>query len=83
MESYLSRSDLVHLLSGSGVQFSRKRANLALFLTYHNFVKIHRSIRMTPAMKAGLARRPWSMAGHRHTPHLPHRCATMWHIGKG
>lgn len=46
--------------------FSRKRANLratmALFFAYYNFVKIHRSIRMTPAMKAGIARKPWSMA---------------------
>lgn len=46
--------------------FSRKRenlkANLALFFAYYNFVKIHRSIRMTPAMKAGIARQPWSMA---------------------
>jgi IS1 family transposase len=46
--------------------FSRKRsnlqANLALFFAYYNFVKIHRSIRMTPAMKAGIARKPWEMA---------------------
>jgi IS1 family transposase/transposase-like protein len=45
--------------------FSRKRsnlqANLALFFAYYNFVKIHRSIRMTPAMKAGIARKPWEM----------------------
>jgi hypothetical protein len=41
---------------------SRKRADLraalALFFAYYNFCKMHRSIRMTPAMKAGLARRP-------------------------
>lgn len=46
--------------------FSRKRANLranlALFFAYYNFVKIHRSIRMTPAMKAGITRKPWGMA---------------------
>jgi len=46
--------------------FSRKRANLranlALFFAYYNFVKIHRSIRMTPAMMAGIAQAPWSMA---------------------
>jgi IS1 family transposase/transposase-like protein len=46
--------------------FSRKRANLkanlALFFAYYNFVKIHRSIRCTPAMAAGIARKPWEMA---------------------
>jgi IS1 family transposase len=46
--------------------FSRKRANLraalALYFAYYNFCKIHKSIRMTPAMKAGIARWPWSVA---------------------
>jgi transposase-like protein/IS1 family transposase len=45
--------------------FSRKRANLqaamALFFAYYNFCKIHRSIRCTPAMAAGIARKPWEM----------------------
>jgi IS1 family transposase len=45
--------------------FSRKKANLraalALYFAYYNFCKFHRSIRMTPAMKAGLVRQPWSM----------------------
>jgi len=46
--------------------FSRKRANLraafGLFFAYYNLVKIHGAIRMTPAMKADLTRKPWSMA---------------------
>lgn len=46
--------------------FSRKkanlRANLALFFAYYNLVKIHGSIRMTPAMKANVTKRPWSVA---------------------
>lgn len=46
--------------------FSRKRANLraalALFFAYYNLVKIHKTIRMTPAMSADLTRRPWTMA---------------------
>jgi hypothetical protein len=45
--------------------FSRKRANLraalALFFAYYNLVKVHKTVRMTPAMKAGITRRPWSM----------------------
>jgi len=46
--------------------FSRKKANLraalALYFAYYNFVRMHRSIRMTPAMAAGIARRPWSLS---------------------
>jgi transposase-like protein/IS1 family transposase len=46
--------------------FSRKRANLraalALFFAYYNFCRMHKSIRMTPAMAAGIARKPWTMA---------------------
>ncbi|HEV7509162.1 MAG TPA: IS1 family transposase [Thermoanaerobaculia bacterium] len=46
--------------------FSRKKSNLraalALYFAYYNFVRMHRSIRMTPAMKAGIARKPWSLA---------------------
>jgi transposase-like protein/IS1 family transposase len=46
--------------------FSRKRANLraalALFFAYYNFCRMHKSIRMTPAMAAGITRKPWTMA---------------------
>jgi hypothetical protein len=43
--------------------FSRKRENLRAALALHfaayNFTWMHSGIRMTPAMKAGLARKPW------------------------
>jgi transposase-like protein/IS1 family transposase len=46
--------------------FSRKKENLAaavaIFVCYYNFVKFHKSIRMTPAMKADIVRVPWSIA---------------------
>jgi hypothetical protein len=29
---------------------------------YYNLVKVHSAIRMTPAMKADVTRKPWSMA---------------------
>jgi IS1 family transposase/transposase-like protein len=45
--------------------FSRKKANLraalALYFAYYNFVRFHKSIRMTPAMAAGIAKKPWSL----------------------
>jgi hypothetical protein len=41
--------------------FSRKRANLraafALFFVYYNFCKMHKTIRMTQAMAAGITRK--------------------------
>jgi IS1 family transposase/transposase-like protein len=46
--------------------FSQKRAYLraaiALFVVYYNFAKWHESIRMTPAMHCGLAKKPWTVA---------------------
>ena len=46
--------------------FSRKRANLraaaALYFVYYNFCLRHSTIRMTPAIKAGIARKPWTVA---------------------
>jgi hypothetical protein len=45
--------------------FSRKRANLraalALYFAYYNFCRMHKSIRMTPAMAGGITRKPWSV----------------------
>ena len=45
--------------------FSRKKTNLraalALYFAYYNFCRMHKSIRMTPAMAAGIARKPWSL----------------------
>jgi hypothetical protein len=45
--------------------FSRKltnhRAAMAVFAAVHNLVKMRRTIRMTPAMKAGLTNRIWSV----------------------
>jgi hypothetical protein len=45
--------------------FSKKRENLkaavALFVASYNMCWMHSAIRMTPAMKAGLARKPWTV----------------------
>ena len=37
------------------------KAALALFFAWYNWCWMHNSIRMTPAMKAGIASKPWSM----------------------
>ncbi len=45
--------------------FSRKRENLraavALFVASYNFTWMHSALRCTPAMAAGIARKPWSV----------------------
>lgn len=46
--------------------FSKKLENhvnaIALHFAYYNFVRIHRTLRMTPAMAAGVTDRLWEMA---------------------
>ena len=46
--------------------FSKKlenfKAAVALHYGYYNFVKMHRTIRCTPAMEAGIATSPWTVA---------------------
>jgi hypothetical protein len=45
--------------------FSKKVANhyyaLAIYFMHYNFVRIHQSLRVTPAMAAGVSRTLWSM----------------------
>ncbi len=45
--------------------FSKKAENhahaLAIYFTFYNFVRIHKTLRVTPAMAAGLTDRLWSM----------------------
>ena len=35
---------------------------MALHFAYYNFVRIHKTLRMTPAMAAGVTNRLWEMA---------------------
>jgi hypothetical protein len=46
--------------------FSKKIANhahmVALYTVFYNFTKIHKTLRVTPAMQAGLTDRVWSMS---------------------
>jgi hypothetical protein len=45
--------------------FSKKVENhahsVALFAPYYNFVRIHKTLRMTPAMAAGVSKRLWEI----------------------
>jgi hypothetical protein len=45
--------------------FSKKvenlRAAVSLHFAHYNFVRVHRSLRVTPAMEAGVSDRLWSL----------------------
>lgn len=45
--------------------FSKKLVNLqaaiAIFMTYYNFCRVHQTLRVTPAMAAGLTDRVWDL----------------------
>jgi hypothetical protein len=45
--------------------FSKKLENLkhaiALHFAYYNFCRVHRSLRVTPAMEAGIADHVWTL----------------------
>jgi hypothetical protein len=42
-------------------KFENHWAAVALWFTYYNFCRIHRTIRVTPAMEAGIADHQWSV----------------------
>jgi len=45
--------------------FSKKRANLkaalALHFAWYNLCRVHQTLRVTPAMEAGISSRVWSL----------------------
>ncbi len=61
--------------------FSKKMENhyhaLALNFTWYNFVRLHKTLRMTPAMAAGVTQTLWSMediAALVDAQHVPQKC---------
>jgi len=66
--SYVERKNLTLKIArfhGLTLAFSRKLANLkaavALHFWFYNFCLIHRSLRMTPAMAAGITHQIWEL----------------------
>jgi IS1 family transposase len=69
--SYVERANLTMRMSMKRfarltIGFSKKIENhmamVALYATWYNFVKPHKTIKTTPAVAAGVAERPWQMA---------------------
>jgi hypothetical protein len=68
--SYIERSNLTIRMSNRRFTrltnaFSKKLANhkhmLAIFFLFYNFARVHQTVKMTPAMKAGLSDHKWTM----------------------
>lgn len=53
---------LTRLTNGFSKKWENHWAALCLHFAYYNFVRIHRSLRVTPAMQAGIADRVWDIA---------------------
>jgi IS1 family transposase len=53
---------LTRLTNAYSRKWANLRAALALHFAHYNLCWFHSSIRMTPAMKAGVTQRPWGMA---------------------
>jgi hypothetical protein len=68
--SHIERQNLtmrmqIRRLARLTLSFSKKWENLwyalCLHFAYYNFCRIHRSLRVTPAMESGIADRAWSL----------------------
>jgi hypothetical protein len=42
-------------------QYRESRHAVALYFAYYNFVRVHQTLRVTPAMEAGLTDHVWSV----------------------
>lgn len=53
---------MTRLTNGFSKKWANHRASLALTFAYYNFCRVHSTLKMTPAMKAGLEDHPWTLA---------------------
>jgi IS1 family transposase len=69
--SYVERANLTmrmhmrrftRLTNGFSKKVENHAHSVALFMTYYNFVRIHKTLRVTPAMAAGVSDRLWEVS---------------------
>jgi len=53
---------LTRLTNGFRKKAEKHKAALTLHFAYYNFCRIHSTIRVTPAMEAGITNRVWTLA---------------------
>jgi transposase InsO family protein len=52
---------MTRLTNGFSKKWANLRAAFALWFAFYNFCRVHRTLRMTSAMEAGIADRIWSI----------------------
>ena len=52
---------LTRLTDGHSKKWENHEAALALYFAYYNFCRIHRTLRVTPAMEAGITDHIWTL----------------------
>lgn len=52
---------MTRLTNAFSKKWENHQASLALTFAYYNFCRVHSTLKMTPAMKAGLELKPWTM----------------------
>jgi IS1 family transposase len=69
--SYVERSNLTvrmqnrrftRLTNGFSKKLENHAYSVALFAMFYNFCRIHKTLRVTPAMEAGVTERPWEVS---------------------
>jgi len=53
---------MTRLTNAFSKKWTKLYATLAVFFTYHNFCRVHSSLRVTPAMEAGITDHIWSLS---------------------
>lgn len=68
--SYVERANLsmrmsmrrfTRLTNAFSKKLENHAASVAIFMTWYNFGRVHQTLKMTPAMKAGIASRAWTV----------------------
>ena len=59
MRTFLQRS--TRLALGFSKKLENMKAAVSLHFVHYNYVRVHKSLRTTPAMAAGLERSLWTM----------------------
>jgi hypothetical protein len=58
----MSQRRFTRLTNAFSKKLRNHRAAVALFVAHYNFCRVHETLRVTPAMAAGLTDRVWSIA---------------------
>jgi hypothetical protein len=57
----MSMRRFTRLTNAFSKRIENLRAAVSLHFAHYNFVRVHRSLRVTPAMEAGVSDRLWSL----------------------